>query len=120
MFLSGFRVSSEMSPGAFSRPLASGGGGIRTHGQLALSTVFKTVPINHSGTPPSEIKRRGGERTAGARPAEALVAHHLVEDVVGDQDRHIHRHGQRNPVDGPRVDFDELAVVPNTPLPEIR
>src|SRR5262249_51388920 len=31
---------------------ANGGGGIRTHGQLAMSTVFKTVPINHSGTPP--------------------------------------------------------------------
>lgn len=30
-----------------------GGGGIRTHGTLARSTVFKTAPINRSGTPPS-------------------------------------------------------------------
>jgi integrase len=30
----------------------SGGGGIRTHGGCDTSTVFKTVPINHSGTPP--------------------------------------------------------------------
>ena len=29
-----------------------GGGGIRTHGTLACSTVFKTAPINRSGTPP--------------------------------------------------------------------
>ena len=30
----------------------SGGGGIRTHGTLARTTVFKTAPINRSGTPP--------------------------------------------------------------------
>ena len=29
-----------------------GGGGILTHERLAPLTVFKTVPINHSGTPP--------------------------------------------------------------------
>lgn len=38
-------------------PRQNGGGGIRTHGQLALSTVFKTVPINHSGTPPEIASR---------------------------------------------------------------
>lgn len=32
--------------------LNGGGGGIRTHGTLARSTVFKTAPINRSGTPP--------------------------------------------------------------------
>ena len=30
----------------------SGGGGIRTHGTRERSTVFKTAPINRSGTPP--------------------------------------------------------------------
>ena len=30
-----------------------GGGGIRTHGTLAGTTVFETAPIDHSGTPPS-------------------------------------------------------------------
>ena len=29
-----------------------GGGGIRTHGPLAGTTVFKTVTIDHSDTPP--------------------------------------------------------------------
>ena len=29
-----------------------GGSGIRTHGSIAASTVFKTAPINHSGIPP--------------------------------------------------------------------
>ncbi len=33
--------------------LNGGRGGIRTHGTLAGSTVFKTGPINHSGTLPS-------------------------------------------------------------------
>jgi hypothetical protein len=37
----------------------SGGGGIRTHGWLAPSTVFKTVPIDHSGTPPVGSDARG-------------------------------------------------------------
>ena len=30
----------------------SGGGGIRTHGDIAATTVFKTVRLNHSRTPP--------------------------------------------------------------------
>ena len=34
-------------------PFLLGGGGIRTHGTLARTTVFKTAPINRSGTPPS-------------------------------------------------------------------
>ena len=32
--------------------LKLGGGGIRTHGTRERSTVFKTAPINRSGTPP--------------------------------------------------------------------
>ncbi len=31
---------------------AGGGGGIRTHGALARTTVFETAPFDHSGTPP--------------------------------------------------------------------
>ena len=61
----------------------SGGGGIRTHGRLAPTTVFKTVPIDHSGTP----------------PIDSLA--HLVDDVVGDEDRHIDRHRQRDRVARP-------------------
>lgn len=33
--------------------MAGGGGGIRTHGTLSRTTVFKTVAIDHSATPPS-------------------------------------------------------------------
>ena len=32
-----------------------GGGGIRTHGTRERTTVFKTAPINRSGTPPVVI-----------------------------------------------------------------
>ena len=32
-----------------------GGGGIRTHGALADTLVFKTRALNHSTTPPGEI-----------------------------------------------------------------
>ena len=32
--------------------LDGGGGGIRTHGTVAGTTVFKTVSFNHSDTPP--------------------------------------------------------------------
>ena len=33
----------------------SGGGGIRTHGTRERTTVFKTAPINRSGTPPEFV-----------------------------------------------------------------
>jgi hypothetical protein len=32
-----------------------GGGGIRTHGTLSRTTVFKTVAIDHSATPPQGL-----------------------------------------------------------------
>ena len=31
-----------------------GGGGIRTHGTFARTTVFETAPFDHSGTPPEK------------------------------------------------------------------
>src|SRR3546814_1241242 len=34
--------------------MRGGGGGIRTLGTLARTTVFETVPFNHSGTPPQK------------------------------------------------------------------
>jgi hypothetical protein len=61
----------------------SGGGGIRTHGRLAPTTVFKTVPIDHSGTPP------------------IYLLANLVDDVVGDEDGHFDRHRQRDRVARP-------------------
>ena len=35
-------------------PISDGGGGIRTHGALADTLVFKTRALNHSTTPPGE------------------------------------------------------------------
>ena len=35
-------------------PISDGGGGIRTHGTLADTLVFKTRALNHSTTPPGE------------------------------------------------------------------
>ena len=44
----------------------SGGGGIRTPGTLAGPTVFKTVPIDHSGTPPKGWIQPTSSRTSSA------------------------------------------------------
>ena len=32
-----------------------GGGGIRTHGRLSPTSVFKTGAFNHSATPPTGV-----------------------------------------------------------------
>ena len=51
----------DASERELSEPVGSGGGGIRTHGRLSPTTVFKTVPIGHSGTPPNasdEVSRK--------------------------------------------------------------
>ena len=54
-----------------------GEGGIRTHGTLARTTVFETVPIDHSGTSPRASKAGSIEAlferrilSEGARPAQ--------------------------------------------------
>ena len=39
---------------SLSRLSKYGGGGIRTHGALADTLVFKTRALNHSTTPPGE------------------------------------------------------------------
>ena len=50
-----------------SQRLAIGGeGGIRTHGELTPTTVFETVPIDHSGTSPQQ-ESTGRERPAGRK-----------------------------------------------------
>ena len=36
--------------------ISDGGGGIRTHGALADTLVFKTRALNHSTTPPGDSK----------------------------------------------------------------
>src|SRR5258706_13558532 len=43
------------------RVAAGGGGGIRTHGTLAGTAVFKTAALNHSATPPGFAVTPGQE-----------------------------------------------------------
>jgi hypothetical protein len=50
-----------------------GGGGIRTHGTVSRTTVFKTVALNHSATPPSasqceKLAKKASENGAGCAP----------------------------------------------------
>ena len=58
-----------------------GGGGIRTHGGVAPTSVFKTGALNHSATPPrvdrincvdSGSKRIQGGSSSSSRPRAAL------------------------------------------------
>ncbi len=44
---------------------SGGGGGIRTHGTLASTTVFETAPFDHSGTPPLLKLQRFSDRRVG-------------------------------------------------------
>ena len=48
---------------------AGGGGEIRTHGRLAPSSVFKTDPLSHSGTPPVAEMIAGIGETIPPKPA---------------------------------------------------
>ena len=83
------------------RMAQNGGGGIRTHGRLAPTTVFKTVPIDHSGTPPVGSRSSRREQHLGHLFTTTLLLTDLVEDIVGDEDRHIDGHGQRDRVARP-------------------
>lgn len=44
----------------------SGGGGIRTPGDVAASAVFKTAPIDHSGTPPTGFASQSAVAVGGS------------------------------------------------------
>ena len=58
--------------GGLALPLNNyGGGGIRTHGRVAPSAVFKTAPFDHSGTPPYLLSKRISRLTARARNGAA-------------------------------------------------
>ena len=49
------QVRNALKKSLFRLFLNGGGGGIRTHGTRERTTVFKTAPINRSGTPPSNL-----------------------------------------------------------------
>src|SRR5579883_1756969 len=68
--------------------------------------------------PDQPLRHPSGSAPPGLGPHGVLLSD-LVEDLVGDVDRHIDGHGQGDRVAGPRVDLDELAVVADPQLGEI-
>ena len=58
----------------------NGGGGIRTHGRCDPSTVFKTAPIDPSGTPPCPTPTSLG---SPAHLPEGLLGHEARDDDGG-------------------------------------
>src|SRR4051794_40130821 len=48
---------------------------------------------------------------APLRDARTLLPDDLVQDVLGDEDRHVDGHGDGDGVTGTGVDLDDLAVV---------
>ncbi len=54
------------------RTVSGGGGGIRTHGTLARTTVFETAPFNHSGTPPL-MGHQAAKYKRGRQPPTPLL-----------------------------------------------
>ncbi len=55
IFTEMFRCPKATKKATLKGGLNGGGGGIRTHGTRERTTVFKTAPINRSGTPPSNL-----------------------------------------------------------------
>src|SRR5205085_8557623 len=53
----------------------AGGGGIRTHGTVSRTAVFKTAALNHSATPP------------GAEPRRAFYGSRLMSSVIFKRSR---------------------------------
>ncbi len=66
---------------------AGGGGGIRTHGEVALTTVFETAPIVHSGTPPRQEESRSLLLAIPELPEEGIQQ--LLGLVGQDAPRHL-------------------------------
>ena len=59
---------------------AGGQGGIRTHGELAPTAVFKTAALNHSATcPPTSPYGAGKTRLARRRKSCKLVRQHMMQ-----------------------------------------
>src|SRR5262249_5274293 len=107
------------------------GVGFEPTGRRSRPTGFKTVPIDHPGTPPEKGGGlgAGGERSPvlhsrrwppapGPRRSHSLLAH-LVEDIVGDEDGDVHGDGQRDRVARPGIDLDDLPIMADPELGEV-
>ena len=57
--------------------LNGGGGGIRTHGTRERTTVFKTAPINRSGTPPDKLNCNRINLNRNKIKSKAFVLRHI-------------------------------------------
>jgi hypothetical protein len=87
-----------LGPGVSPWTSCGGGGGIRTLGTVARTTVFETAPIDHSGTPPTGPLRADGrthiwgafraERGASLSPGRAGSAR--ASAVPQAAPRHAH------------------------------
>src|SRR3954470_3683410 len=78
------------------RAVKSGGGGIRTHGRLAPSTVFKTAPFGRSGTPPSADPSQCLRVLGDARWRSELPQHlgHFALEVLEQRQQPAVRRGR--------------------------
>src|SRR5688500_12041134 len=72
------RQSRPMPISACGHPeLAGGEGGIRTHGELAPTAVFKTAALNHSATSPDRrFGRPANSAGASGRASRTEIARH--------------------------------------------
>jgi hypothetical protein len=61
--------------GVMHRTVHGGGGGIRTHGTVAGTTVFKTVSFDHSDTPPDMRHHLRGPAGRAIGDPPAVVSH---------------------------------------------
>lgn len=56
------------------KPRSTGGGGeIRTHGRISPTTVFRTVSLNHSDTPPNSISFYFYAEEVGLEPTNRFL-----------------------------------------------
>ena len=58
--------------------LMNGGGGIRTHGTLADTLVFKTRALNHSTTPPEDYLIVNNSATIVQKSVHSLLIFRIL------------------------------------------
>jgi hypothetical protein len=98
----------------------NGGGGIRTHGRLSPTTVFKTVPIDHSGTPPLAVEhsRRGTHTWSDSLPRLAeLVAERALTGRRSPRPKYRRRRRSEHPPSPPARSHHSAASRPRPTLP---
>jgi hypothetical protein len=93
----------------------SGGGGIRTHGYAERINGFQDrpdQPLWHPSRDDWRVKRPRRGRTRSLA--------HLVDDLLGDEDRHVDGHRDGDRVAGARIDFHDLSFMADSQFRVIR